>query len=80
MIWYGNAKASPPKVLDVATQARESARRGELELSKLEPGEVSTTLTRRKWSNADAADMCGRTLLATDLPRARVTTRWRQDG
>jgi len=71
---YGIAKDQPPEVLERVSKApREIPRDVALELSKLDPGEVSTALTRNNGQTLVLLMLCGRTAdLAADVSREQI--------
>jgi len=78
---YGIAKGQPAEVLERATQApAEIPQDVAIELSKLDPGEVSTTLTRANGQTLMLLMMCGRTAAANaSASREDVTNALRQE-
>ncbi|KUJ80861.1 peptidylprolyl isomerase [Ruegeria marisrubri] len=71
---YGVAKGQPPQVLDrVSAKPGEIPRDIALELSKLDPGEISTALTRNNGQTLMFLMLCGRTRdLGEDTSRQDV--------
>jgi len=78
---YGIAKGQPAEVLERVTQApAEIPQDVAIELSKLDPGEVSTTLTRANGQTLMLLMMCGRTAAANaSASREDVTNALRQE-
>lgn len=72
---YGIAKGEPPEVLERGTLPVDQLPTDiALELSKLDPGEVSTTLTRSGGQTLVFLMMCGRTgAIAEDIDRTEIT-------
>ncbi|MDW3116711.1 MAG: hypothetical protein R8G60_02190 [Roseovarius pacificus] len=59
---YGIAKGEPPEVLERGSRAPEEIPQDiAIELAKLDPGEVSTTLTRSNGQTLVFLMLCGRT-------------------
>jgi peptidyl-prolyl cis-trans isomerase SurA len=77
---YGVAKDKPPEALDRGTLAPKDIPQDiAIELSKLDPGEVSTNLTRSDGATLVFLMMCGRTAaLNEDVGRDVVSTNLRQ--
>lgn len=78
---YGVAKGQPVEVLDRVTKApAEIPQDIAIELSKLDPGEVSTALTRANGQTLVFLMMCGRTASANkEATREDVTNALRQE-
>lgn len=78
---YGVAKGQPAEVLDrVTKKPGEIPQDIAIELSKLDPGEVSTALTRSNGQTLMFLMMCGRTAAANqDTSRQDVTNALRQE-
>lgn len=72
---YGIAKGQPPEVLERGTLPVDQLPTDiALELSKLDPGEVSTALTRSGGQTLVFLMMCGRTgAIAEDVDRTEIT-------
>jgi peptidyl-prolyl cis-trans isomerase SurA len=77
---YGVAKGNPPEALDRGNLAPEDIPEDiAIELSKLDPGEVSTNLTDSDGATLVFLMMCGRTAaLNEDIGRDVVSTNLRQ--
>lgn len=77
---YGVAKGKPPEALDRGTLAPKDIPQDiAIELAKLDPGEVSTNLTRADGTSLVFLMMCGRTAaLNEDIGRDAVSTNLRQ--
>ena len=77
---YGVAKGKPPEALDRVTLAPKDIPQDiAIELAKLDPGEVSTNLTRANGTSLVFLMMCGRTnVLNEDIGRDAISTNLRQ--
>jgi len=75
---YGIAKGQPPEVLERDSRAPEEIPQDvAIELAKLDPGEVSTTLTRSDGQTLVFLMLCGRTpKLEGEGPSAEQLTRF----